>query len=771
MQKIYLGLFWLALLQLPISGKAQNLENLLQSYPNNLATERVSLQLSETVIGAGKNLWFQAIINNSDTAQELSRVVYVEVFNQQRVAVAHGIYQASTGVTTGQLTLPDSLVGGWYQLRAYTQYMLNAGSNAYYTQPILIISTSIANPSPLAPRSQTGFTLYPAAGNWIAEKENSVVAQFRTSESYSDTARLEIIRATDSAVVARTSVLHSLEEFKFTPQADTSYLARFIDTDTSYLQITPAKTDSYTVEASIDGSHLEISVTQPLTASRAFVAVRSGTHLLHFQAIAQPTFSTSLSISQEHHLIEVAILNNQEGILAQRLLYRERPTDRSIISLSKTSASPREELRVSLDGSVDLNEATLAFTVRKGHISRHPLSVAALDHAGLAGVSLPEELSDEQALPWINQWLVTQTSPWPSWMDMLAQKSAAEDFMLEDEMLLITGRVQTSQPIEEDDRVLLSVPGDDPYFEYSGITEDGQFAIPVSRVYGSQRSILQFNPASGELPQNAKWEMDDTFAPPPSDKFYPPYTIRNETWQQLTDAYQLRKRIQQKYYGFEEDVEDTLAKSRKQFRFYGAPNMQIDPDDYIDLPSFEEICRELLPGVRLTKKKDVYDFDIFNPGSRKFLPNEPTLLLDGVPIQDKEYIINFPPDQIDFIETVNRRTYYGNVRLDGVIAIYTKQAKAYEDALSEQAHFITPPYYTPIIPFSSSDSLATSLPDFQTLLYWKPNITFRSNEPPAFTFTTSDELGSYEVIVQGTTKLGVPIYERATFEVQPVDLP
>jgi hypothetical protein len=197
--------------------------------------------------------------------------------------------------------------------------------------------------------------------------------------------------------------------------------------------------------------------------------------------------------------------------------------------------------------------------------------------------------------------------------------------------------------------------------------------------------------------------------------------------------------------------------------------VRINPDDYISLPSFEEICRELLPGVRLVKKKKKYDFDVFDPGSRNFLPNEPTLFLDGVPIQNKEYIINFPPDQISYIETVNRRTYYGNVRLDGVIAVYTQQERAYEEALSERALFTTLPFYTSSTAFSTPDSLSSTTPDFRTLLYWQPKINPDSDKN--FSFSASDELGTYEVIVQGVNERGQFVQGRATFEVQPADLP
>ncbi|MEM8967107.1 MAG: hypothetical protein AAGE93_11875 [Bacteroidota bacterium] len=527
--------------------------------------------------------------------------------------------------------------------------------------------------------------------------------------------------------------------------------------------------DDYTLQVSLQGRSLQVKGANS-SGREKYLAIRSNTRLLYNQPINSGNFSLTVPTSNLRGLIELAILDNRDEVSVQRLFYIDYQENHVSINLSGETASPREEISVSLTNKTDLGDASLSLTVRKVHLASHPLSVAALAHFGLSRLTLPSGVSSSQALSWINQWLVTQTSPWPSWSNILSREPSASTFVKEDEMLLITGRVQIPQSFDEEDQVVLSIPGDDPYFEYSEVTSDGEFAIPVSRVYGLQQSILQYKSATGDQPERLQWEVDDTFTPLLVSKFAPGYSVADDQWQQLVSGYQLRKQIQQSYYSIEEDT--TVApKAQRQFRFYGAPNVRVNPDDYISLPSFEEICRELLPGVRLIKRKGKYDFDVFDPGSRSFLPNEPTLFLDGVPIQEKDYIINFPPSEISFIETVNRRTYYGNVRLDGVVAVYTKQEKAYEEALSGKAHFTTLPYYTKSAPFSTPDSLAASVPDFRTLLYWKPKINLDTDSASTFSFTTADELGIYEVIVRGLTKQGKVVYERAVFEVKPAGLP
>ncbi len=99
-------------------------------------SERVHLQLSERVIGTGETLWFQGTLGGDNPR---STVLYVEVLNQGG-AVVQGIFAIEEGVARGQLSLPDTISGGWYQVRAYTQWMRNEGPATFATQTLLVVN-------------------------------------------------------------------------------------------------------------------------------------------------------------------------------------------------------------------------------------------------------------------------------------------------------------------------------------------------------------------------------------------------------------------------------------------------------------------------------------------------------------------------------------------------------------------------------------------------------------------------------------------------------
>ncbi|MEQ9438180.1 MAG: hypothetical protein RIG62_04000 [Cyclobacteriaceae bacterium] len=755
----------------------QGVEEQIRKYQEALPTERVYVHLSETIVGAGESIWFQAIISDPDSTVTLSEVLYVELSNQQS-SVVQGIYKTSTNsnLVSGQLVLPDTLSSGWYQLQAYTRYMRNGPASNFFSQPVLVVNathTSSANVVSTAGKNAE-MAFFPEGGRLVEGVENRLVVQMNPA-MVSQESVLEIIQAVDSSTITAVSLVQGVGMFSLIPEADTQYLARLSSSEDTVLTSLPeANPTGYTLGVEVTGEALRVNVSGREAAKGLQLVVRTEQQLVYNQRYPSTSFSTLVPFSSTG-LLEVALLDDQGDELAQRLVYVPASVTTVPIELSRSKFAPREALTFSLSGNKLPQETVLSVAVRKVPLlSGRQLSLSALEKYGLDGLSLSETLgaNQDQVSDWVNQWLVTQVAPWPAWSSVLFKPAPAQYYAKEDEFLLVTGKVNIQQPFGEEDQVLLSIPGDDPYFEYSEIAWDGSFAIPISRVNGVRSVVLQYDsPTNDSLPREMQWDLEDPFATVVPPSLPPAFVLSEEDWQSLIDGYRLRKRIETAYLDPPSDAEGTKKAVPKEFRFYGAPNVRVNPEDYIALPSFEEICRELLPGIRLTEKRGVYDFDVFDPGTRDFLPNEPTLFIDGVPVRDVSFIVNFPPNQIERIETVNRRTYYGSVRLDGVIAVYTKEGNAYEQALSTTMQEADLQFYAPSQAFAAPDSLPAHLPDFRTLLHWQPKVTVSPSAPTTLSCTTADELGEFEIVAQGWTKKGEPVYGRTTFEVTTPDVP
>ena len=102
------------------------LENRLRQ--NQQIQEKVYVHTDNTCYFIGDTIWYKAYVVRADNLHptDMSKMLYVEllapdgvVVDRQRVVVSDKNY------TCGQFALKDSLYSGYYEIRAYTRWMLN----------------------------------------------------------------------------------------------------------------------------------------------------------------------------------------------------------------------------------------------------------------------------------------------------------------------------------------------------------------------------------------------------------------------------------------------------------------------------------------------------------------------------------------------------------------------------------------------------------------------------------------------------------------------
>jgi hypothetical protein len=495
--------------------------------------------------------------------------------------------------------------------------------------------------------------------------------------------------------------------------------------------------------------------------------VRSADKLLYSELLQRKQFQTSIPLSlRKTALLEVSVLDEKANVLAERLMYHQVQPLMANIQLDKTNFSARDSVRASLslpaeaDGSARLSVSVRKVNPFSGQQDRH------IGHtwAGLLPVQMEGDLSPEQK----NHLLIGEKSPFPSWKEILSGAFSEPVFRQEDEYLLLSGTLGTpSGEAVNDEMVMLSVPGRNPHFDYGMTDEEGRFHLPVYDVYGEKEVVLQI--PNDSLP--LVWSLEDKFAPikdKRANKEYAPLAPQAQ-WDALLTHYRQRAQISAQYDPFlEEDLNKNIPRKS---RFYGSPNFEINLEDYISLPSFVEICRELMPGIRLRQEGDHYVFSVFDVRTRTFLENPPGLVLDGVLVWNPDDIVSLLPSEIERIETVNRRTYYGEYRFDGMVAVYTKSGSAYLDLLPANAMRKSVTFFTPAQPFSMAEPTAAHLPDFRSLLYWKPVMNLQASEPQSIRFSNADELGTFEIVVEGVTADGSPVMGRQRYKVGAGQMP
>jgi hypothetical protein len=191
--------------------------------------------------------------------------------------------------------------------------------------------------------------------------------------------------------------------------------------------------------------------------------------------------------------------------------------------------------------------------------------------------------------------------------------------------------------------------------------------------------------------------------------------------------------------------------------FYGKADEIYLLDDYTRFPVIEEILREYVPGVMVSKQKDGFHFSVVDRFRRRPFEGSPLILLDGIPVFDENEIMKFDPLKVKKLEIVTSRYFIGAADVPGIVSFttYTGDLAGFKlnpnhvtlnyEALQLHQEFYTPQYQS---------ATSNRLPDFRSLLYWNPAVEIDESGKQTFEFFTSDLTGKYQVIVEGISISG-----------------
>jgi len=116
--------------------------------PKNISAkrlqEKVYLHTDKPYYYPGDKIWFSAYMNYRAPGlmDTLSKVLYVDLINRDRVTTENLILKIDSGRAAGSFNLPAKISPGSYVLRAYTQWMRNYGIDQFFYKPINVLSVA-----------------------------------------------------------------------------------------------------------------------------------------------------------------------------------------------------------------------------------------------------------------------------------------------------------------------------------------------------------------------------------------------------------------------------------------------------------------------------------------------------------------------------------------------------------------------------------------------------------------------------------------------------
>ena len=213
---------------------------------HTMQQERIFMHFDNSAYYLGETMWFKAYVSygTNDRVTTPSKVMYVELVAPEGYVVETKKYKIDdNGCCNGEFELNPLLLSGYYEVRAYTRYMLNWGEEAVFSRVFPVFDKVNGDNwdfknmldrkrgfqhngewiSEELPEADLKF--YPEGGHLVAGLTSNVAYEIRGLEG--DFANEEITILANNAPIAKTRPTHyGKGTFTITPQTGVKYTAK-----------------------------------------------------------------------------------------------------------------------------------------------------------------------------------------------------------------------------------------------------------------------------------------------------------------------------------------------------------------------------------------------------------------------------------------------------------------------------------------------------------------------------------------------------------------
>jgi hypothetical protein len=781
-------LFFLALFTSSLLSEAQQTSSPLKQNVNRKrqveCPEKVYVHLDRPSYLVGETLWLKMWVTDEDRkASQLSSVGYLEVINADQIPVIQAKVSLQNGSGDGSLPIPANIPTGNYVVRAYTRWMKNFPSSHYFETSISILNPFVSVPSEQTATSNEelppDIQFFAEGGLALVDVECKVAVKAQTPEGIGMEFEGRLSDQNGTLVASFRSLTSGMGQFRFTPSKGASYQVEILDAKgkTYTFPLDLVRETGYALQLRESEDEIALTVNSGASQSNNFL------HLLIYNGKESVAYQTPTPSGKANFVVPKSALKPGVNALivfdqnlspvAERLFFQPfRQTPTVEMNPEKRVFGKREKVTLDIQ-PLDLSdslESSLAVYITDSlpapdspSINAYLLLVSDLKgHIENPDQYFNRSTSDQrEAID-----LLMLTHGWRRYQkEQLLSDQIAPKFLPELDGHLITGKIvsldhTTARPNRPIFAAYPSMKAN-PWVAISD--NDGKFLLETRDFVGTKELVFQTN-----------FRADSTCAILVNDPFAPASvsTIRlpGLSSSDISREDLLKRSINMQTLNSYFPPRKILTKPDS-IAFFGKPDFSYFLDDYTRFPTMEEVLSEYIPTVMVRLRRGKYYTRVVETGVHKQLFTEdPLLLIDGIPVFDTDRIVNFDPLKIKKAEVVNRMYYLGPLTFPGIVSYstYTNDLSGFEvdpralviayHGTLEKREFYAPVYDQP-------RKNAQRLADLRNLMFWSPSVTVAPGVKKQVEFYTSDQPGTYNVVLQGLSKNGTPVSARTKLTV------
>jgi hypothetical protein len=325
---------------------------------------------------------------------------------------------------------------------------------------------------------------------------------------------------------------------------------------------------------------------------------------------------------------------------------------------------------------------------------------------------------------------------------------------------MITGRVinkATGKP-EGGKDVVLSILSDEEFQDIVKTNDNGVFYFQLKDAYSKPEAMVQ---VLGSDRENYTIEVKEHESIDYSVLDFKDFKLSSAYQDMIIDR-SIHNQVQNAYFNVKHD---TLKTDIYPKPFFGNPPTVYQLDDYTRFPTIAETIVEVVDHVwdqrdgNGKRSIDVRERE-FDPYYGIDLP--PMIIIDGVFVQDHQSVLDFDANKVKNIKVHREEYYYGKIVYQGILRIETFDGNYAESVSGDYLKKFNRLAIQPVKGYFNQDysknlNDTDRIPDFREQLFWLPNFEF-TKKTMKLQFFTSDVKGDFEIILQGFTNLGEPVY-------------
>lgn len=550
-----------------------------QAFADAYPSEKVHLHFDNTSYYVGDTIWFKAYNTLAETQvpSTISRPLYVELVDQTGHVADKQIIKLTQGAGNGQFILSKSMLSGYYEVRAYTRWMLAFCEPLYFSRTFPIyqlshsdhpersISTYELSPSmekrPKETKKKLELRFFPEGGQ-LVEGITSQVA-FKAESMNEGAVELSgTLYTKDGKEITSFSTLHDgMGHFEYIPTAQPAVAKVQYQGKDYKFTLPEAVPAGYVLNATSNAGALRIKVAcnaaTPQDTVAVFISHQGRPYVcqqIHCRADAPQEFIMPTR-KLPKGVLQISVLNRGGNTLCERFVYVYPKAPLQIIPAEvKEVYAPYAPIRCELQLNNAIGEplsGTLSVSIRDAIRS----DFQEYDNTIFTDLLLTSDLKG-----YIHQpgYYFTNTSPrkqeeldvlllvhgWRKYdMSQLIGITPFSPLQSPESQLELHGRVKSTIFKKDLKDISLSVMIKKEEEIITGNTntnEQGCFSIPIESLEGKMEAVLQTRKIGKERNKDASILLDRNFSPETRSYSYfeaHPQWEETHSWQEKAEKF------------------------------------------------------------------------------------------------------------------------------------------------------------------------------------------------------------------------------------------